>query len=67
MAPGLFRAATLALRATTCPSSPGCPQDDKCTYTTGGVTLAVSCATDYYGGDLQLAHVRLYHLMLTTC
>jgi hypothetical protein len=25
--------------------------------TTDGVSLQVSCATDYYGGDLQLAQV----------
>jgi len=60
MAPAL-RAFALALRATssTCPSSPTCPQDDQCSLTTNGATLQVSCATDYYGGDLQLAQVSI--------
>nr|GFD54623.1 hypothetical protein [Tanacetum cinerariifolium] len=52
MAPALALAATLALRAVStavCPTSPTCPQDDQCTYTTGAVSLTVSCATDYYG------------------
>lgn len=53
MAPGFVHAATLALRAssaTTCPTSPTCPNDDECIYTANGVSLQVSCATDYYGG-----------------
>lgn len=52
---------TLAVRATpaTCPSLPTCPQDDQCAYTANGVSFQVSCATDYYGGDLQLAQVRM--------
>lgn len=59
MAPAL-RAFALALRAaTTCPSSPACPQDDQCSLSSNGVTLQVSCATDYYGGDLQLAQVSI--------
>ena len=55
MAPAL-RAIALALRAasSTCPSSPTCPQDDQCSLTSNGATLQVSCATDYYGGDLFL-------------
>ena len=58
MAPAL-RAIALALRAasSTCPSSPTCPQDDQCSLTSNGATLQVSCATDFYGGDLQLAQV----------
>ena len=59
MAPALLQAATLALRAaaSVCPVSPTCPQDNQCSMTTNGVSLQVSCATDYYGGDLQLAQV----------
>lgn len=54
MAPFLH-AMALALRASApiCPAQPACPQDDKCTYTSNGVSLQVACATDYYGGDLQ--------------
>ena len=62
MAPGFVHAAALALRAssaTTCPTSPTCPLDDQCIYTANGVSLQVSCATDYYGGDLVLAQVGL--------
>lgn len=53
--------ATLAVRAAsaTCPSLPTCPQDDHCSYTANGVSFEVNCATDYYGGDLQLAQVRI--------
>ena len=59
MAPAL-RAFALALRASSiCPSSPTCPQDDQCSLTSNGATLQVSCATDYYGGDLQLAQVSM--------
>lgn len=59
MAPAL-RTFALALRAaTTCPSSPTCPQDDQCSLTSNGATLQVSCATDYYGGDLQLTQVSM--------
>ena len=62
MAPALLQAATLALRAVAsiCPASPTCPQDDQCTTTNNGVSLQVSCATDYYGGDLQLAQVSIF-------
>ena len=62
MAPSLIHAAALALRAssaTICPTSPTCPQDDQCIYTANAVSLQVSCATDYYGGDLVLAQVAL--------
>ncbi|KAF1927690.1 uncharacterized protein M421DRAFT_173272 [Didymella exigua CBS 183.55] len=54
MAP--FETATLALRATapTCPTTLTCPQDNSCTYLSSGVSLQVNCASDYYGGDLQL-------------
>ncbi|KAH6618431.1 hypothetical protein C7974DRAFT_474292 [Boeremia exigua] len=57
MAPALVQAAALALRASTiiCPASPQCPLNDGCLFSTNGVLLEVSCATDYYGGDLQLA------------
>ncbi|KAF2627498.1 hypothetical protein BU25DRAFT_421509 [Macroventuria anomochaeta] len=57
MAPTLLEAAALALRASSivCPTTPTCPQDDKCTYVSKGVTLHVNCATNFYGGDLQLA------------
>jgi hypothetical protein len=50
----------MALRAaaTICPATPTCPQDNQCSYVSGGVSLQVSCATDFYGGDLQLAQVR---------
>jgi hypothetical protein len=60
MAPALLRAASLALRAAAaiCPATPTCPQDNQCSYISGGVSLQVSCATDFYGGDLQLAQVR---------
>ena len=60
MAPALLRAASLALRAAAaiCPATPTCPQDNQCSYVSGGVSLQVSCATDFYGGDLQLAQVR---------
>jgi hypothetical protein len=59
MAPSLIRAATLALRAASsvCPASPVCPQDDQCALMANGVSLQISCGTDFYGGDLQLAHV----------
>ena len=61
MAPGLLRVGALALRAssTICPVNPACPNDDSCSFTSNEVTLAVSCATDFYGGDLQLAQVSL--------
>lgn len=59
MAPALFQAAALALRASSiiCPTTPTCPQDDKCTYMNNGVSLQISCATDYFGGDLRLSQV----------
>lgn len=61
MAPALVQVAALALRAsaTICPASPTCPQDDKCVFLANGVSLEVNCATDYYGGDMQLARVSL--------
>jgi|SRR5690242_2062369 len=40
-----------------CPASPSCPQDNQCSYTANKVSFQVNCATDYYGGDLQLARV----------
>lgn len=43
--------------AVTCPPSSTCPDNDKCTFTSGGVSFAVTCATDFYGGDLQVAQV----------
>ena len=60
MAPALLQAASLALRAAAavCPATPTCPQDDQCSYVSGGVSFQVSCATDFYGGDLRLAQVR---------
>lgn len=42
-----------------CPASPSCPQDNQCSYTANKVSFQVNCATDYYGGDLQLARVGL--------
>lgn len=60
MAPALLRAASLALRAAAaiCRATPTCPQDNQCSYISVGVSLQVSCATEFYGGDLQLARVR---------
>jgi hypothetical protein len=50
----------LALRAaTTCPFSPTCPQDHQCSLTSNSATLQVSCATDYYGGDLKSKQVSM--------
>lgn len=61
MAPALLQAAALVLRAasTTCPTLPTCPRNDQCSYAANGVLFRVSCATDYYGGDLKLAHVSV--------
>ncbi|RYO66222.1 hypothetical protein AA0116_g2972 [Alternaria tenuissima] len=67
MAPAL-RAFALALRASSiCPSSPTCPQDDQCSLTSNGATLQVSCATDYYGGDLQLAQTSTLAGCIRAC
>jgi hypothetical protein len=62
MAPALFRAATLALRAVAnmCPASPTCPQDDNCAYVSNGETFQINCATDFYGGDMGTTQVGLY-------
>jgi hypothetical protein len=60
MAPALFHAATLALRAAgTCSSQPMCPQEDKCNYITNNESFQVNCATDFYGGDLKNIQVCL--------
>jgi hypothetical protein len=62
MAPAVFRAVTLALRAmaNVCPASPTCPQDDKCAYVSNGETFQISCATDFYGGDMGTTQVSLF-------
>jgi hypothetical protein len=62
MAPAVFRAATLALRAVAnvCPASPTCPQDDKCAYVSNGETFTVNCATDFFGGDMGTTQVSLF-------
>ena len=61
MAPALLQAAALALGASTivpsCPTLPSCPQDDNCTFNANNNIFQVSCATDFYGGDLFLAQV----------
>lgn len=41
----------------TCPTLPTCPQNDQCTFTANEVSFQIDCATDFYGGDLQLARV----------
>jgi hypothetical protein len=69
MAPTLIQAATLLLRAssTVCPTTVTCPQDDKCTYVSNSVQLQVNCATDYYGGDLQLVQTSTLAACIKAC
>lgn len=59
MSSTLFSASVLALRASSliCPSLPTCPDDNECTFSSNGADFKVSCATDFYGGDMGRAYV----------
>jgi len=39
--------------AQTCPKSFTCPANNGCLYAAGSRTLALSCGTDSYGGDIE--------------
>ncbi|EMD59497.1 hypothetical protein GGP41_004461 [Bipolaris sorokiniana] len=65
MSSALFLASVLALRASSliCPSLPTCPDDNECTFSSNGADFKVSCATDFYGGDMG----RVYAATVAEC
>lgn len=50
-----------------CPSSLTCPENNGCLYTDGSRTLALSCSTDFYGGDFASQYAANLPACMQTC
>ncbi|EUC40266.1 hypothetical protein COCMIDRAFT_44479, partial [Bipolaris oryzae ATCC 44560] len=69
MSSALFLASVLALRASSliCPPLPICPDDNECTFSSNGADFKVSCATDFFGGDMGRVYAATVADCMKTC